>query len=112
MIPSIPINLSGQRFRVYYKILGNEAEALEKAPDICLEQTVEFPADLVPRGDIRDHIVGHLEAMREMDSTHCEAIISYAVETSGFELTQFLNVIFGNSSIKPGIRVEKLDLPE
>ena len=112
MIPSIPIPLSGQRFRVHYKILGNEAEALEKAHDICLEQTVEFPNDLVPQGDIRDHIVGYIEALREIDLTHCEAIISYAVETSGFELTQLLNVIFGNSSIKPGIRVEKLDLPQ
>jgi len=112
MIPSIPINLSGQRFRVHYKILGNEAEALEKARDICLEQTVEFPADLVPQGDIQDHIVGQIEALHEIDATHCEAIISYAIETSGFELTQLLNVIFGNSSIKPGIRVEKLDLPQ
>ncbi len=112
MIPSISITLSGQRFRVHYKILGNEAEALEKARDICLEQTVEFPDDLVPKGDIRDHIVGHIEALHETDSTHCEVSISYAVETSGFELTQLLNVIFGNSSIKPGIRVEKLDLPE
>src|SRR5690606_2754524 len=40
-----------------------------------------------------------------------EATISYAVETTGCELTQFLNVVFGNSSIKPGIRVERLDLP-
>ncbi|HEY0605660.1 MAG TPA: RuBisCO large subunit C-terminal-like domain-containing protein, partial [Herpetosiphonaceae bacterium] len=40
-----------------------------------------------------------------------EAVISYAVETAGGELTQLLNVIFGNISIKPGIRVEHLDLP-
>ncbi len=112
MIPSIPISLSGERFRVHYKLLGNEAEAIEKARSICLEQTVEFPDELVPDGDIRDHIVGHVEALREVDTAHCEAIISYAVETSGFELTQLLNVIFGNSSIKPGIRVEKLDLPD
>jgi ribulose-bisphosphate carboxylase large chain len=34
------------------------------------------------------------------------------VEIAAGELTQFLNVVFGNSSIKPGIRVEHLDLPE
>lgn len=38
-------------------------------------------------------------------------VISYAVETTGFELTQLLNVVFGNYSLKPGVRVEWLDLP-
>jgi ribulose-bisphosphate carboxylase large chain len=43
---------------------------------------------------------------------HGEATISYAVETTGFELTQLLNVVFGNFSLKPGVRVERLELPE
>jgi ribulose-bisphosphate carboxylase large chain len=34
--------------------------------------------------------------------------ISYANSSSGFELTQWLNVIFGNSSIKAGIKVMEL----
>lgn len=112
MIPSIPINLSGERFTVTYRITGNEPEAREKAEAICLEQTVEFPAEFVPAGDIRDHIVGHIESLRVLDELHHEAVISYAVETTGLELTQLLNVIFGNTSIKPGIRVERLDLPD
>ena len=34
--------------------------------------------------------------------------ISYAIEICASEFTQLLNVIFGNISIKPGIRVEKI----
>src|SRR5438128_744974 len=38
------------------------------------------------------------------------ATISYAVEAAGRELTQMLNVIFGNSSMKDGVRVEHIEL--
>ena len=34
-----------------------------------------------------------------------EAVISYSDITHGYELTQVLNVIFGNTSIKEGIEV-------
>lgn len=103
---------SGNRFSVAYRIFGNEKEARSKAEDICIEQTVEFPADEVPEGIIRDHIFGRIELFERFDQESFKAIISYAVEIAAGELTQLLNVIFGNSSIKPGIRVEHLDLPE
>ncbi|AEV67913.1 RuBisCO large subunit C-terminal-like domain-containing protein [Acetivibrio clariflavus] len=104
--------LSGERFSVIYKLSGNEKEAYEKAKDLCLEQTVEFPGELLPDGAIRDSIVGRIESFKKHDSMHYMATVSYAVETSSNELTQLLNVVFGNSSIKPGIRVEKLLLSD
>jgi len=39
-------------------------------------------------------------------------VISYADEISGFDLVQLLNVIFGNSSIQPGVRVHRMDLSD
>ncbi len=105
-------HFSGERFSVTYRIFGNEAEARSKAEDICIEQTVEFPADEVPEGVIRDHVFGRVEQFKRSDQESFTAVISYAVEIVAGELTQFLNVVFGNSSIKPGIRVEHLDLPE
>lgn len=105
------VPLSGDRFQVVYRIRGSESEARAVARDVCFEQTVEFPADLVPSGDLRDQIVGRIEAFQSLDGTHCRAVISYAVETADCDLTQFLNVVFGNYSMKPGVRVEWLDLP-
>jgi hypothetical protein len=49
-----PSLFSGDRFFVAYRIAGTEKEARAKAEDICIEQTVEFPADEVPAGIIRD----------------------------------------------------------
>ena len=111
MLPSVSLGLSGERFRVTYRLLGDEAEARIIANDICLEQTVEFPGELVPAGDIRERIVGHIESLTPLDAMCCQAVISYAIETTGFDLLQLLNVVFGNTSLKPGIRVEGLDLP-
>ncbi len=112
MIPNTSLNLSGERFNVIYKFRGDEATARGKARGICFEQTIEFPADLVGDDDIRGQIFGRVESFRPLDDIHFEATVSYAVESSGFELTQLLNVILGNSSIKPGIRVQRLELPE
>ncbi|MCA9920425.1 MAG: hypothetical protein KC445_20860 [Anaerolineales bacterium] len=112
MIPNTFLNLSGERFTIIYKISGDEATARAKAEDICIEQTIEFPAALIGEDDIREQIFGRVDSFTPLDVGHFEVAISYAVEISGFELTQLLNVIFGNISIKPGIRVERLMLPE
>ncbi len=104
-------NLSGLRFSVAYTIPGGEDDARQMADDIRFEQTVEFPADLTPAGDISDRIVGRLERLSPRSGGRFEAEISYAAETAGTDLVQFLNVVFGNVSIKPGIRVERILLP-
>jgi len=114
---NVSIDFSGDRFRVVYRLRGSEAEALEKARGICVEQTIEFPADLVTGGDIREHILGRVESFKRVSvdvpggGDAWEAVISYAIEVTGFELTQLLNVVFGNISLNPGIRVERLELP-
>ncbi len=103
---------SQERFSVIYRIGGDEREARAKAEAICIEQTVEFPADEVPAGVIRDHVFGRIELFERIEPDVFKAVISYAVEIAAGELPQLLNVIFGNSSIKPGIRVEHIHLPE
>ncbi len=107
------IKLPCERFSVVYKLFGNEKEAYAKAKDICLEQTVEFPEELVPEGVIADHIVGRIEDFKSIAGGESyEAVISYPVDCAAGEFTQLLNVVFGNISIKTGIKVERLELPE
>ncbi len=99
-----------------YGLAGSESKARSLAEEICVEQTIEFPADLVKGGDIRRHILGRIESFFHREPILNEpnswsAVISFAIETAGAELTQLLNVIFGNISLIPGVRVESLDLP-
>ncbi|MFZ5828098.1 MAG: RuBisCO large subunit C-terminal-like domain-containing protein [Bacillota bacterium] len=120
MLPNPTLHLSGERFAVLYRMTASsEAEVREKAFGVAVEQTIEFPYEIAP-AVIQETIVGRIESIepgaeKERLSAGPGAWlvrISYAVESSGFELTQLLNVIFGNSSIKPGIRVERLELPD
>ena len=104
--------LSGERFRVSYLFSGDEVQARAAAKDICFEQTVEFPGDLVPPGLIRNEVVGRVEAFDSAGPGKFSAIVSFAIETAQADIVQLLNVVYGNISIKPNIRVEGLDLPE
>jgi ribulose-bisphosphate carboxylase large chain len=110
LVSSFPV--SRKRFSVLYSLDGNEKTAYERARDICLEQTVEIPEILVPDGMIRDHVLGQIESFEARPEGGYSARISYALEVAGTGLTQLLNVLFGNISIKAGIRAERLDLPE
>lgn len=102
--------LSGEKFTVTYQVTGDEKEAHTRALEICYEQTVEFPADLTPKS-INDAIVGQIVEFRPLTAFSHSVTISYPRECAGEELVQLLNIIFGNTSIKPGVRVERIDLP-
>jgi ribulose-bisphosphate carboxylase large chain len=106
------LKVSGDRFTVNYSIWGSEAEAKEIASAIRIEETVEFPEKLIGQGDIRDHVMGQLVAFQHLEGDHYYAILSYAIEITSFELLQFLNVVYGNISMIPNIKVERFDLPE
>jgi ribulose-bisphosphate carboxylase large chain len=101
-----------ERFSVLYSLTGDERSAHEKARDICLEQTVEISEASVPAGMIRDQVLGRIESFEARPAGGYAARISYATEIAGPDLTQLLNVLFGNISIKSGIRAERLDLPD
>lgn len=106
------------RLQVVYVIQGSRDDALSRARGICYEQTVEMDASLLPPGFIPDRIVGRLEAFEPWGSDRSDAggawaaTISYDPESTAFEVTQLLNVVFGNTSLQPGIRVQRLALPE
>ena len=101
----------GERFEVLYRLFCSPADLETRAQDICIEQTVEFPQDLLPPGDIPEHVVGRVEEIRTAPG-EAWVRISYPVEVAGDDLVQLLNTIFGNTSLKSSVRVEKLLLTD
>ncbi len=101
----------GGRFIVTYRVFATtKPEALARAEDVALEQTVEIPRHVVPAGYVEDVVLGRVEAVAREEGGTWAARISYAPDAVGEELPQLLNVIFGNSSIQKGLKVTALDL--
>lgn len=102
--------VSGERFAATYRIGGDAARARAVAEAICLEQTVEFPRALLPPGGIERDVVGRLEALEPDGDGAFRARVAFPVEDTGFELPQLLNVVWGNVSLFPGVRLVDLAL--
>lgn len=104
------------RFAAWYKLAGSEQEALARARELCLEQTVEFPGDLLPPGPIVDDVVGRVDRLQPVPGANGQswlALVTFLNHDSGSELTQLLNTLFGNISLKAGHRLERLsDCPQ
>ena len=99
----------GDRFTVTYRFAVDEHTALEMARSVCVEQTVEFPAQHIEADAIHQHIIGRMEHFGACGDGY-RAVISYSDQAGTDEFTQLFNVIFGNSSLLPGITVERIDL--
>jgi ribulose-bisphosphate carboxylase large chain len=112
MLPDVAVRLTGSRFRAGYRVSCGAAEAAALAEALAVEQTLEFPAELLADGDIRRRVKGQVEKVDPVGENLFAVEISYADEVSGFELPQLLNVLFGNVSLLPGIRLERIDLTE
>lgn len=98
------------RFSVTYRLrAADRAEAQARADAIALEQTVEIPRAVVPDGYIAGEILGRVEEIGRLADGVFQTTISYSPDSAGDEITQFLNVVFGNSSIQQGIRVTGID---
>ena len=114
-------------FRVHYRVSAlSKSEALSIVDELRYEQTVELPEQLVPRESwIGRNVVGQINALEEeravsegvkgaksggavgkdTKKTLFVAKVTYRIETSGNELPQLINVIFGNTSIKENVMV-------
>lgn len=111
MIEPTRLSLSGDRLVAVYEFAGPVELAESRADALRVEQTIEFPADLVPDDDIQSEIIGRIESLQPVGDELARAEVSYAVETTGFEFPQLLNVLMGNSGLLPGIKLIGFTLP-
>lgn len=99
---------SGDTFFVTYQFFAKQqAEAEKEAEHIALEQTSELPSEAIP--DKLRSFVGTISDLAQRNDHRWQAAIRYKKELVYGDSLQFLNVIFGNVSIKPGVRIIDLD---
>jgi ribulose-bisphosphate carboxylase large chain len=98
---------------VTYRLFGKHEEVETVARKIAFEQSVELPEAQVP-DHIRRQVVGRVEEVSvdvEVEGAR-RATISYPARHAGTHLSQFLNLIYGNVSIYPRVRLIDISLPQ
>ena len=99
------------RIRAVYQLTARDRpSARAKAEDMIVEQTVEVPADCVPR-QLRRTIVGTIEHLERVGSARWRVACSYDVSVVGDSILQLFNLLFGNISMLAGIRLVELHVP-
>ena len=97
--------------RVRYRLAPDEGERVEaRAAHLAREQSVELPAGIHP-DELESRSVGRVETIEPQADGRYAVTIAYPVETTGRELPQLLNVLWGNVSLQRGVRVEAIDWP-
>ena len=112
MIEHTTLSVSGNRFKVTYSVHADAEEARAIAEKACVEQTIEFPPELIQDDDIRGQVFGRIEDFQTAAPNRHFVTLSFAEECSAFTLPQLLNVMYGNISLFPQMRVERFELPE
>jgi ribulose-bisphosphate carboxylase large chain len=102
-----------ERIHVTYRVRSKTTEVERLARQIAYEQTVELPEQLVSAFDIPEVLVGRVERI-EADQDRVERFIvdlSYSPDLSSNQLSQLLNLLYGNVSILPDVRLLDVALP-
>ncbi len=99
---------SGNSFYAEYRFSADNLHKAEvEAEKIAVEQTAELPPDTVPEKLKR--YIGNVSDLTQVNESRWQAKINYQKELVSDDPVQFLNVLFGNISIQPGVQITDLD---
>ncbi len=99
------------RLTATYLIASEPADINARAESIAVEQSVEMPLAAIADPVIHETIVGRVESVIPVEKNLFEVRIALAVATTGHEIGQLLNMLFGNSSIQESVQLIDAELP-
>src|SRR5260221_4385153 len=98
--------------RVTYIVTASTQSDLEaRVESLLLEQTVELPRVALRDKFVLENIVGRLVSTEPLDDARHRVVIDFPISATGDDPAQFLNVLFGNSSIQEHVMLADFELP-
>jgi len=95
----------------YHVTASNQADLDARVESLLLEQTVELPRAALRDPFVLENILGRLVSVEAIDTTKHRAIIDFPIIATADDPAQFLNVLFGNSSIQEHVMLADFELP-
>ncbi|MDX1671761.1 MAG: RuBisCO large subunit C-terminal-like domain-containing protein [Balneolaceae bacterium] len=96
-------------FNIYYRLSLTGGENIDrKVEKLCREQSVEMPLGVVPEA-IKKKVVGQPVSIDQIAGDTYDLSVQWPLENLGGDISTFLNVLYGNISMQPGIRITGLE---
>ncbi len=99
------------RLTATYRIVSDPASIKARAHSIAVEQSVEMPLDAIDDAAIHDQIVGKVESIQDRGNGQFDVRIALAIATVGDDAGQFLNMVFGNTSLHNDVILLDVEVP-
>jgi ribulose-bisphosphate carboxylase large chain len=99
------------RFTVTYHVRSTAADIEARAQGIAVEQSVEMPLAAIHDEAILSDIVGAVEGIDDIGGGLFAVRIGLAEKTVGHDAGQFLNMIFGNTSLHEDVVLKDVAVP-
>ncbi|HVZ09785.1 RuBisCO large subunit C-terminal-like domain-containing protein [Rhodopila sp.] len=100
------------RFAVTYLVESDAASIEARAKGIAVEQSVEMPLEAVTDERVLADIVGEVEAIQDQGHGRFAVRIALASATVGTDAGQFMNMLFGNTSLQEDVILHDVAVPE
>nr|WP_294514629.1 RuBisCO large subunit C-terminal-like domain-containing protein [uncultured Rhodopila sp.] len=103
---------ASNRFTVTYRVRGTAPEIEARALGIAVEQSVEMPLAAIDDAAVLSDIVGAVEGIEDTGGGLFHVRIGLATATVGQDAGQFLNMLFGNTSLHDDVALWDVAVPE
>lgn len=94
-----------------YRISCTADDIAARARAIAIEQSVEMPIAAIADQRVLAEFVGKVEDTTPVADGRFDARVALAVETTGLEAGQLMNILFGNASILDDVELVRVELP-
>lgn len=88
-----------------YRVVASAEQISAVARAIAIEQTAEVNEPLCATPPVSDRVVGRVEDIEPDGPDAFKVVIAYNAEVLAGEISQLFSVLFGNISLKSGIRL-------
>ena len=99
------------RLSVLYRVRSDAKSIAARAQAIAVEQSVEMPVSAIDDATVLRETVGQVEAITDSGDGSFAVRIALAVATTGPEVGQLMNMLFGNTSIHDDVTLEDVEFP-
>jgi S-methyl-5-thioribulose 1-phosphate isomerase len=103
--------LAATRFIAVYRVRSDAASIEARAQAIAVEQSVEMPISAIVEPEVLRDVVGQVEAIQDRGDGVFDVSIGLATATTGHEAGQFLNMVFGNTSLHEDVALLDVHVP-